>query len=149
MNVDISSAAAESGSSVGFKVDLSRGDRVSRVSSEWFSRPNDERYLSLPELYAAVRARADRAATRTVESHAIRVEARRDDTERLSLIVPGQETLVAGSRRATPLSLFRYPPGHPPGSDLSTTFVWDADAGLSALQSLMGRLRWGGRRWRE
>ena len=62
MNINVSSVAAnagssaESGASVGFKVDLSRGDRVGRVSSEWFSRPDDERYLSLSELYAAVRA---------------------------------------------------------------------------------------------
>jgi hypothetical protein len=79
----------------GFKVDISRGERVGRVSSEWFSRPDDERYLSLSELYAAVRARANRARTRTVESRAIRVEASRDDAERLALIVPGRETLVA------------------------------------------------------
>jgi hypothetical protein len=31
----------------GYKVDVSRGERVSRVSSEWFSRPADERFLSL------------------------------------------------------------------------------------------------------
>lgn len=30
-----------------YKVDISRGERVGRVSSEWFSRPDDERYLSL------------------------------------------------------------------------------------------------------
>ena len=40
--------------SVGFKVDVSRGERFGRVSSEWFSRPDDERYLSLPELHDAV-----------------------------------------------------------------------------------------------
>ncbi len=100
MNIDVSSAAAnagnstESGASVRFKVDLSRGDRVGRASSEWFSRPDDERYLSLPELYAAVRARAERATARTVESRAIRVEARRDDAEPLALIVPGREAPV-------------------------------------------------------
>ncbi len=81
--------------SAGFKVDVSRGERLGRVSSEWFSRPDDERFLSLPELYEAVRARADRAEARTVESRAIRVEARRDDGERLALIVPGQERPVA------------------------------------------------------
>ena len=41
----------------GYKVDVSRGQRVGRVSSEWFSRPADERYLSLSELYASVRGR--------------------------------------------------------------------------------------------
>ena len=60
-----------------YKVDINRGERIGRVSSEWFSRPDDERYLSLSELYAAVRARADRATARTVETKALRVEARR------------------------------------------------------------------------
>ncbi len=101
MNITVSNAAAEAGGSanyagsLGFKIDLSRGDRVGRVSSEWFSRPDDERFLSLQELYAAVRARADRATARTVDSRAIRVEARRDDAERLTLIVPGRDTPVA------------------------------------------------------
>ncbi len=58
-------------------------------------RPDDERYLSLTELYDAVKSRADRAKARTVESRAVRVEASRDDAERLSLIVPGQEQPVA------------------------------------------------------
>ena len=35
----------------GYKVDISRGERIGRVSSEWFSRPDDERYLSLSALY--------------------------------------------------------------------------------------------------
>jgi hypothetical protein len=101
MNINVASAAATASSSagfngpVGFKVDLSRGERVGRVSSEWFSRPDDERFLSLPDLYAAVRARAERASARTLESRAIRVEAKRDDPERLELIVPGRETPVS------------------------------------------------------
>jgi hypothetical protein len=78
-----------------YRVDVSRGERVGRVSSEWFSRPDDERYLSLSELYGAVRSRADRATARTVESRAVRVEASRDDAERLALIVPGREAPVA------------------------------------------------------
>ena len=65
----------------GYKVDLTRGQRVGRVSSEWFSRPADERYLSLSELFAAVRNRTERSRTRTVESAAIRVEAARDDVD--------------------------------------------------------------------
>jgi hypothetical protein len=40
----------------GYKVDVTRGERVGRVSSEWLSRPADERYLSLSDLFAAVRA---------------------------------------------------------------------------------------------
>ena len=71
-----------------YKVDISRGERIGRVSSEWFSRPDDERYLSLSELYASVKGRAERSRTRTVESAAIRVEAHRDDPENLALILP-------------------------------------------------------------
>lgn len=79
----------------GFRVDVSRGSLNTRVSSEWFSRPDDERFLSLTELYDAVKARADRATARTVESRAVRVEASRDNAERLSLVIPGQEAPIA------------------------------------------------------
>jgi hypothetical protein len=65
------------------------------VSSEWFSRPADERYLSLTDLHAAVQGRSERSRTRTVESAAIRVEASREDAERLKLIVPGSDAPVA------------------------------------------------------
>jgi len=79
----------------GFRVDPSRGKQNSRVSSEWFSRPDDERFLSLSALYDSVRTRADHAHARTVESRAVRVEASRDDAERLALIVPGRDEPVA------------------------------------------------------
>jgi hypothetical protein len=78
-----------------YKVDLSRGERIGRVSSEWFSRPDDERYLSLTELHAAVRGRAERATARTVETKSLRVEATRDNAEHLTLIVPGRAEPVA------------------------------------------------------
>ena len=78
----------------GYKVDISRGERIGRVSSEWFSRPNDERYLSLSELYASVKGRAERSRTRTVESAAIRVEAHRDDPENLALVLPEADAPV-------------------------------------------------------
>ena len=79
----------------GYKVDVTRGERIGRVSSEWFSRPADERYLSLSDLYAAVHGRTDRSRTRTVESAAIRVEASRDDAERLALMLPGSDAPIA------------------------------------------------------
>jgi hypothetical protein len=86
---------SEQPASGGFRVDVSRGQRIGRVSSEWFARPDDERYLNLPELYEAVRGRAERAQARTVESRAIRVEANRDNPERLALSVPGRDEPVA------------------------------------------------------
>ena len=93
----VRSASAQSGStpSGSYKVDISRGERIGRVSSEWFNRPDDERFLSLGTLHAAVRARAERATARTVETKTLRVEASRNDAERLTLIVPGQDAPVA------------------------------------------------------
>ncbi|MBN9275699.1 MAG: DUF932 domain-containing protein [Mesorhizobium sp.] len=81
--------------SAGFKVDISRGQRVGRVSSEWFSRPDDERYLSLSDLHRAVSARTERARVGTVETAEIRVEATRDNAERLSLVMPSGREPVA------------------------------------------------------
>jgi hypothetical protein len=79
----------------GYRVDVGRGERVGRVSSEWFSRPDDERYLSLDALTAAVRARSERSRTRVIESAAIEVQASRDNPERLALVLPGEEVPVA------------------------------------------------------
>jgi hypothetical protein len=87
--LDIQNAARDQHGA--FKVDVSRGERIGRVSSEWFSRLADERYLSLSELFGTVSGRAERSRTRTAASASIRVEARRDDAERLALIVPGAE----------------------------------------------------------
>lgn len=92
----------------GYKVDPSRGERVGRVSSEWFARPADERYLSLSDLYAAVQGRAEKSRTRTLETGAIRVEARRDSAEHLALLLPNAEMPLAPTHwreswRSTPI----------------------------------------------
>lgn len=78
-----------------YRVDVSRGHHDGRVSSEWFSRPDDERFLSLPDLYAMVRSRADHAKTSIVESRQVRVEARSDNPERLHLHMPGDAMPLA------------------------------------------------------
>jgi hypothetical protein len=79
----------------GYRVDISRGQRIGRVSSEWFSRPDDERYLSLTALHEAVRRRAETATARTVGSRAVKVEANREDAERLALTMPGRDAPVS------------------------------------------------------
>jgi hypothetical protein len=94
MNVTVAQHGGQKVSG-GFRVDISRGQRIGRVSSEWFARPDDERYLKLPDLYDAVRSRAECAQARTVESRSIRVEAARENAERLALIVPGRDQPVA------------------------------------------------------
>ncbi|MFG1465134.1 DUF932 domain-containing protein [Xanthobacter sp. DSM 24535] len=93
MNMQVFDARRDT--SGGYKVDVGRGERIGRVSSEWFSRPADERYLSLSELARSVRNRADRSRTRVVESALIHVEANRNDPERLALVLPGADAPVA------------------------------------------------------
>ena len=66
--------------------------RVFRVFSD------DERYLSLSDLYAS--ARTERATAQTVKSRAVRVEARRDDAEQPALIVPELWSIMQPGRRA-------------------------------------------------
>ena len=89
--------------SSGYKVDVSRGGHDGRVSSEWFARPDDERYLSLSALQAAVRTRADRSRTRIVESAAIRVEASRDEpssrSSQMRSVRPGRNASRNGRTR--------------------------------------------------
>ena len=80
-----------------FKVDVTRGQRIGRVSSEWFSRPADERFLSLDDLFGNLKGRADHSRTRTMESRAVRVEASRDDAEHLALMLPGGNEPVAAT----------------------------------------------------
>ena len=82
MNMQILDARRDAGG--GYRVDVSRGERVGRVSSEWFSRPADQRYLSLNELARTVRDRMDRSHTRVIENALIHVEASRADPERLA-----------------------------------------------------------------
>jgi hypothetical protein len=93
MNIQIHDARRDA--SGGYRVDVSRGERVGRVSSEWFSRPADQRYLSLNELARTVRDRTDRSRTRMIESALIHVEASRADPERLALMLPGSDKPVA------------------------------------------------------
>ena len=92
MNMQVPGACRDVGG--GYKVDVSRGQRVGRVSSEWFSRPDDERFLSLNDLARSVRGRSERSRTRVVESALIHVEASRNDPERLALVLPGADAPV-------------------------------------------------------
>ncbi len=93
--LDSSARGSRVADGAGYKVDISRGQRIGRVSSEWFSRPDDERYLSLSALHDAVLQRAQRATARNVETREIRVEARRDDPDSMTLLLPGRDEPVA------------------------------------------------------
>jgi hypothetical protein len=40
-------------------VDVSRGEKLDRVSSEWFARPEDKRYLPFDNLFASAKGGAE------------------------------------------------------------------------------------------
>jgi len=132
----------------GYKVDVTRGARVGRVSSEWFSRPDDERFLSLTELFASLKGRAERSRTRTVESAAIRLIASRDDAESLALILPGSDIPVApthwsfgqlASLVGAPASYLRQLPASLAGINLQYGLTTHRAEQLETLESDDGR----------
>jgi len=67
------------------KVDVTRGSRDGSVSSQWFSRPDDQRFLSLDELAEAVHARKERSTASILPTTDLRVRAQMDDENRLWL----------------------------------------------------------------
>ncbi|MBB4371932.1 hypothetical protein GGD63_004733 [Bradyrhizobium sp. cir1] len=75
----------------GYRVDVSRGARVGRLSSEWFPDPQMSAICHSCELARTVRDRTRRSRTRVVETARIHVEASRADFERLALRLPGWE----------------------------------------------------------
>ena len=133
----------------GYKVDLSRGERIGRVSSEWFSRPDDERYLSLSELADSVRGRSERSRTRVVETSLIHVEASRTDPERLSLILPGSDAAVApthwsfgqlASQVGAPASYLRQLPAALAGISLQYGLTSHRAEQIKTLETDNGRI---------
>jgi len=131
-----------------YRVDISRGQNIGRVSSEWFSRPDDERYLSLTDLYNNVFARAERAATRVVDSKAIRVAARSDNPELLTLIVPDEDRPVTPTNWSfgqlcslvgAPTSYLRELPAALAGINLQHGLVSHRGEQVKLLQTENGR----------
>ena len=143
-------AAVTSGSPVspGFKVDITRGERLGRVSSEWFARPDDERYLSLGTLYDAVRSRSERSTTRTLETRTLRVEAGRGNAERLVLVAPGSDLPIEPTHWSfgqlcklvgTPASYLRQLPAPLAGINLQHGFLSHRAELIKTLETGDGR----------
>lgn len=73
-----------------FAVDTSRGGHNGRVSSEWYSRPDDQRFTSLDALYQHTKQAADESRATLLDVRGIRVDASRDNPERLNLSFPDE-----------------------------------------------------------
>ncbi|MBB3957158.1 hypothetical protein GGR38_004132, partial [Novosphingobium sediminicola] len=131
-----------------WRINVNRGQRIGRVSSEWFSRPDDEKFLSLKDLYASVRTRADKASTRIVESRSLRVEARSDNAERLMLLAPGDDHPIAptnwsfgqlSSLVGAPASYLRNLPAALAGINLQHGLIHHRGEQVKLLQTEDGR----------
>ena len=68
-----------------FHVDLARGGLDGTASSQWFSRPDDQRFLNLNDLAHHVKSRSDSAVQTIVDVSDIKVKASFNDSEKLSL----------------------------------------------------------------
>ena len=133
----------------GYKVDVSRGKRIGRVSSEWFSRPDDERFLSLGDLARSVRGRSERSRTRVVETALIHVEANRNDPERLALMLPGADAPVQpthwsfgqlASQVGAPAAYLRQHPAALAGINLQYNLISHRAEQIKTLETNDGRV---------
>lgn len=65
-----------------------RGSSNMSLSSQWRTRPDDERFLSLDDLRAFLAARSERSWTQGVTLASLKVLANRDDHDSLALLAP-------------------------------------------------------------
>jgi hypothetical protein len=72
-----------------YAVDTHRGTSNHRVSSQWFSRPDDQKFLSLDALHARVMELAEHGVVENVMSNDIRVEASGEHD--IDLLLPLQD----------------------------------------------------------
>lgn len=70
------------------KVDVRRGTLDGSVSSQWFSRPDDQRFTTLEALMASVQARRENSLHNTYSSASIQVKADLDDPTSMRLFTP-------------------------------------------------------------
>lgn len=69
-----------------FRVDPSLGTHNGAVSSQWFSRPADQRFLNLDALYNFTRTMADQSRAMLVDVRDVKVLAR--DSDDLRIVLP-------------------------------------------------------------
>lgn len=77
-----------------YRVDTGKGTSDGRLSSQWYNRPDDERFLSLEDLYAATYARADNSSAYVVQSKEIKVQANTNSPTDLHLELPDGRGIV-------------------------------------------------------
>jgi hypothetical protein len=80
--IDMTAAKKVSGP---YKVDVARGGHSGALSSQWHSRPDDQRFLTLEDLYDHVASRRECSWAASVECQAVKVKAQMDNPTGLAL----------------------------------------------------------------
>lgn len=77
-----------------YKVDVHKGELNGAVSSQWYCRPDDQRFTTLQSLYDMVKGRSDRSYASVVDAKNIRVNASFDEPDNLTLDVIDMQKTV-------------------------------------------------------
>lgn len=67
------------------KVDVNRGALDGSISSQWFSRPDDQRFLTLDDLQASLEERRSRSVSQIINTRDLRARANMEDENTLWL----------------------------------------------------------------
>ena len=73
-----------------FKIDAFRGRADSSVSSQWFRRPDDQKFLSLDALYQSVVGRKEHSHELITRPNEIMAFGSEQDTDTMTLKIKGQ-----------------------------------------------------------
>lgn len=73
------------------KVDPHKGQRIGAVSSQWFNRSDDQRFLSLTDLEESVSARSISAKQEIIDVNGIEIRAKSGDAETLKVTFEDKE----------------------------------------------------------
>lgn len=96
-----------------WKIDAQRGSRDGRVSSQWFSRPDDQRFLSIAELYNHTLEMAHASDVATANVADLRVVAQADKPDALALrLADGRDVKPTNWSFGQLCSLVKAPAGY-------------------------------------
>ncbi|MCH8996699.1 MAG: DUF932 domain-containing protein [Proteobacteria bacterium] len=87
-----------------------KGSQVSSVSSQWFNRPDDQRFLTLDDLVAAVKARSDTSASMPLDLAS--VEFGVDETGNVQMGVNGSSAPLNNWSFGQVSSMLKAPAGY-------------------------------------
>lgn len=72
-----------------WKVSTEKGSIDTRLSSQWYNRPDDQRFLSLDDLHAATLQMYQQSSQSIIDVKDVRVLAEQDNPDDLRLLIPG------------------------------------------------------------